>query len=118
VAVHVGAVREAEGVVDELAGADGNGDDENKEQEEEEEKEEARIPMPLRDPKAPSAADRAVHKATHLPFCSWRRECVAGRRDNPVHKAAKDNEEQAVPDGAMDYCSVRREDEESTLSRF
>ena len=33
--------------------------------------EEARTAKPLRDPRDPTAAERAIHEATHLPFRSW-----------------------------------------------
>ena len=47
--------------------------------------EEARTAKPLRDPRDPTPAERAIHEATHLPFRSWCAERVAGRRDNPPH---------------------------------
>ena len=56
-------------------------------EEEEEDVEEALVAKPLRSPSAPTAAERAAHASTHLPYRSWCDECVAGRRDNPAHKA-------------------------------
>ena len=50
----------------------------------------------MRDPSVPTAAERAAHEATHLPFRSWCAECVAGRRDNTPHRQIQ-QEENAVP---------------------
>ena len=52
-----------------------------------EEEEEARAAKPLWDPRDPTAAERAIPEATHLPFRQWCAVCVAGRRDNPPHRA-------------------------------
>ena len=76
--------------------------------------EEARAARPARDPRQPTAAERAAHEATHLPFRVWCAECVAGRRDNPPHRASK--EAPSVPEVGMDYAFVRRADEEDTLT--
>jgi hypothetical protein len=82
------------------------------------EEEEANVARPLRDPRAPSAAERAAHAATHLPFRSWCAECVAGRRDNPAHRRINNEEDEkgGVPEIAMDYCFIRREEEEQVLT--
>ncbi len=69
----------------------------------------------MRDPRDPTAAERAAHEATHLPFRSWCSDCVAGRRDNPPHHQIK-QDENAVPEVLMDYCFVRRDDETETLT--
>jgi len=76
--------------------------------------EEARAARPARDPRQPTVAERAAHEATHLPFRVWCAECVAGRRDNPPHRASK--EAPTVPEIGMDYAFVRRADEEATLT--
>ena len=44
---------------------------------EEEEEEEALTAKPLRSPTAPTAAERAAHEPTHLPYRSWCDVCVA-----------------------------------------
>ena len=77
--------------------------------------EEARELKPARDPGAPTAAMRAAHEATHLPFRSWCPECVAGRKDNPAH-LLKPLSESALPEVSLDYCFVRREGEEQVLT--
>ena len=77
--------------------------------------EEARTAKPLRDPRDPTAAERAIHEATHLPIRSWCAECVAGWRDNPPnHRVRQD--ENAVPEILMDCCFVRRDDEIETVT--
>jgi hypothetical protein len=84
---------------------------------EDEEEEQALQARPLRDPRAPTAAERAAHEATHLPFRSWCEVCVAGRRDNPAHRGIKvEEDELAVPEVGMDYCFVRREEEEDVVT--
>jgi hypothetical protein len=84
---------------------------------EDEEEEQALQAKPLRVPRAPTAAERAAHEATHLPFRSWCEACVAGRRDNPAHRGVKIGEDElAVPELGMDYCFVRREDEEEVIT--
>ena len=73
--------------------------------------EEARTAKPLRNTCDPTAAERAIHEATHLPFRSWCAECVARRRDNPPHHRVL-QDEIAVPEILIDYCFVRRDDED------
>ena len=77
--------------------------------------EEAKTVKQAKDPKAPTAAEREAHEATHLPFRSWCRECVAGRRDNPPHRR-KEDEERVFPEVSMDYAFVRRQDETETVT--
>ena len=69
--------------------------------EEEEDVEEALVAKPLRSPMAPTAAERAAHAPTHLPYRSWCDECVAGRRDNPAHRPV-DCQDNAVREVMMD----------------
>ena len=83
--------------------------------EEELNEEEAFVAKPLRSPTAPTAAERAAHAPNHLPYRSWCEHCVAGRRDNPPHKAVECGDN-SVPEVIMDYCYVRREDEEETIT--
>ena len=52
------------------------------------EAEEARPPPPNRGPRDPTRAEIEAHQATHLPFRSWCKHCVAGRSDNPPHRRA------------------------------
>ena len=64
---------------------------------------------------APTAAMREAHEPTHLPFRSWCPECVVGRKDNPAH-TTKVEDKNALPEVSLDYCFVRRENEEETLT--
>ena len=82
---------------------------------EEEDVEEALVAKPLRSPTAPTAAERAAHAPTHLPYRSWCDECVAGRRDNPAHKPI-DCQENSVHEVMMDYCFLRRCDETELIT--
>ena len=82
---------------------------------EEEEEEEALTAKPLRSPTAPTAAERAAHEPTHLPYRSWCDVCVAGRRDNPAHRSVE-HDDNAVHEVMMDYCFLRRHDEEEVIT--
>jgi hypothetical protein len=75
------------------------------ENQEEEEEKQALQSKPLRDPHATTAAERAAHEATNLPFRSWCEVCVAGRRDNPAHRCVGNDEDEkgGVPEITMDY---------------
>ena len=77
-----------------------------------EEEEEARTAKPLRDLRDPTAADRAIHEASYVPFRSCA-VCV-GRRDNPPHRRVHD--ENAVPEILMDCYFARRDDETETVT--
>ena len=77
--------------------------------------EEAVASRPTRDPHAPTKAEREAHEATHLPFRSWCPFCIAGRRDNPGH-VKRPEEERTVPEVALDYAFVRRQEEDDTLT--
>ncbi len=77
--------------------------------------EEARAARPARDPGAPTAAMREAHAATHLPYRSWCPDCVAGRRDNVVHKTIGADALE-VPEVCFDYAFVRRQGEEECIT--
>ena len=83
--------------------------------EEEEDVEEALVAKPLRSPSAPTAAERAAHASTHLPYRSWCDECVAGRRDNPAHRTIE-CQENSVHEVMMDYCFLRRDGEAELIT--
>ena len=79
--------------------------------------EEAVAPKLVRDPGEPTAAERAAHEATHLPFRSWCRHCVAGRQDNPPHRRREaDKEDGTIPEVHLDYAFIRRDEEEEVLT--
>ena len=86
------------------------GEEEDDAEEGEHPAEEARRAKKARDPGAPSRAEIEAHEATHLPFRIWCKECVAGRRDNPAHRAVP-REPRGVPEIGFNYAFVRREAE-------
>ena len=100
---------------EEDAEADAADQTEPVEADEEEEVEEALVAKLLRSPTAPTAAERAAHAPTHLPYRSWCDECVAGRRDNPAHRHVE-HQENSVHEVMMDYCFLRRQDEEEVIT--
>ena len=77
--------------------------------------EEARRVKVVRDPSAPTKAERDAHEATHLPFRVWCTDCINGRRDNPPHIRTP-NAIIEVPEVLFDYCFVRKDDEEETIT--
>ena len=103
-------------MVDAAAGAADQEFEADEEEEEEEvmAEEEALVAGLLRSP-APTAAKRAAHAATHLPYRSWCDECVAGRRDNPPHRAVECSKNGAA-EVMMDYCFARRDDETEVVT--
>ena len=76
--------------------------------------EEARRVKVVKDPCAPTKAERAAHEATHLPFRIWCEDCVEGRKDNPPHTRVRDEVE--VPEIMFDYAYIRRDDEAETIT--
>ena len=78
-----------------------------------EQAEEARTAKPSRDPRDRTAADRAMHEATHVPFRSCA-VCV-GRRENPPHRRVF-HDENAVPEILMDCYFARWDDETETVT--
>ena len=74
----------------EVAAADGTDQEALMETDEEElDEDEALVAKRLRSPTALTAAEKAAHAPNHLPYRSWCEHCVAGRRDNPLHKAVE-----------------------------
>merc|ERR1711978_680622 len=60
-----------------------------------------------RPPRAPSAEEWRMHRATHVPFRSWCPKCVAGRAVRGDHSEAEAPIDE-TPQGSMDYCFLRR----------
>ena len=58
---------------------------------------------PLRHPTAPTTEERLAHEASHLPYRSWCRSCVAGRGRDVSHPRAVDRSEDGVPVISFDY---------------
>ena len=78
--------------------------------------EEARRVKVVRDPCAPTKAERDAHEATHLPFRVWCEDCVNGRRDNPPHHRVVADSEAEIPEILFDYAFIRRDDEDETIT--
>ena len=57
----------------------------------------------------PTAEEVRAHKATHLPFRDWGKECVAGRAKDWPHHPRESGEELSVPAVHFDYCFPRNE---------
>ena len=76
--------------------------------------EEAAQPVVKRDPRCPSAQERAEHELTHLPFRIWCKACVEGRLENRPHPIAQ--REHDVPTVLMDYAFVSKEDEQRSTT--
>ena len=53
-------------------------------------------------PQKPSAADVEEHRATHIPYRSWRRECVEGKALGEQRGHAKDACDKTVAVVGMD----------------
>ena len=62
-----------------------------------------------RDPRCPSAQERAEHELTHLPFRIWCKACVEGRLENRPHPLVQRHHD--VPTVLMDYAFVSKADE-------
>ena len=62
-------------------------------------------PRTMRAPEQPTRKEREEHEATHTPYRSWCRYCVAGSGKSGHHRRRTDaeKEEDAVPVIAMDY---------------
>ena len=80
--------------------------------------EEGRIAKGLRAPRTVSKEEREEHEKTHIPFRSWCRACVRGRKRKMAHQRkseAEKEEERAngVPRVSMDYHFMSKEDEDA-----
>ena len=60
---------------------------------------------PLVEPKEPTAAERARHMLTHLPYCLWCPYCIAGRKPNCAHRRQRN--ERTIPMLSCDYGFFR-----------
>ena len=65
--------------------------------------EEVEAVRPLRAPGAPTKEEIDTHMASHTPYCSWCRHCVAGRGRSDAHRRV-DHSEDAVPTISFDYA--------------
>ena len=60
---------------------------------------------PLVSPKEPTKAEIERHMLTHLPYCSWCKYCIAGRRPNSHHRRQRN--ERSIPMLSCDYGFFR-----------
>ena len=70
---------------------------------------------PLASPKVMSAAQRAVHDLTHLPYHPGCEVCVSCRRPNSHHRSLQ-NTERTVPLMVGDYCFPKHNDESDPMT--
>ena len=68
---------------------------------ESDEAQEGHAPKLLPDPGQPTAREKEIHDAIHVPFRAWCRECVLGRGRDRQHRRVDD--ESGVPRVSMDY---------------
>ena len=62
-----------------------------------------------RTPAKPSSAEVVSHEATHCPFRSWCKVCVAANaREDPHPRRRHQDEESGFPMVSMDYSFLRR----------
>ena len=70
----------------------------------------AQSARPLPEPNAPSAAEWARHRLTHLPYCSWCPICTSTKRPNHHHRRLKSHIREnirEIPCLVADYCYLR-----------
>ena len=65
---------------------------------------------PLTSPKSMSAAQRAIHDLTHLPYDPACEICVSSRRPNTPHRSLKMSD-RVIPLLVGDYCFPKHSDD-------
>ena len=82
----------------------------------EEDSEEAgrRKTVKLQDPLMPTAAERAEHELTHIPYRSWCSGCVRGRAKQADHRTSKS--EGALHELHVGFCFMGAEGEGDKLT--
>ena len=63
-----------------------------------------------------TAAERAAHNLTHMPFRSWCPHCIRGRGRNKPHlkKKGEQDKELEIPKVSMDYFFASQRDREAS----
>ena len=56
----------------------------------------------MQEPRKPSQEEVDAHNLTHLPYRSWCRHCVRGRKKELAHKLDKSGEERTMPEFHFD----------------
>ena len=75
----------------------------------------AQAPRGMPSPCAPTADEVAKHCLTHLPYRSWCKFCVSGKRPNAAHTKLPGHSRE-IPLLAADYCFLRDERDQDTLT--
>ena len=88
-----------------------------------EEEEEGRKAKGMNAPRVVSKEEREEHERTHIPYRSWFRACVKGRKRKKPHikKSREEKEEDrmtGVPRISMDYHFMSKADEEAKSNRL
>ena len=83
----------------------------------EDEEEDHAQPAGLRDPGLPSAAERAEHCLTHIPYRSWCRHCVRGKaKGRQSRRIRGDAAHSECPRVRFDYCMIADRTQEEDAS--
>ena len=73
------------------------------------------LPRAFPSPTLPSKKEVDFHNLTHIPYRNWCPFCVAARRKNNAHRSST-GERRTVPLFCADYCFIRDDDDDDTLS--
>ena len=82
----------------------------------EEAEEEAEVPRKAREPSEPTDEERRRHEMAHLPVRVGCPHCVRGRMANPPHRDLGPPGQMGVPEVAMDYCFLSKEEGSKSLT--
>ena len=77
----------------------------------------AQAPRGLASPSQPTPEEVALHWLTHLPYRSWCKWCVAGKRPNSQHSRLPPHSRE-IPLLVADYCYVRDSRDQDLLTVF
>ena len=75
------------------------------------------IPKGIPEPKAPPIEAQRRHNLTHWPYAPWCPHCVMARRLNSPHfQARRGDQTRSLPLLVLDYCFVRNEQEQDSVT--
>ena len=66
----------------------------------------------MSEPKQPSREEVARHNLNHLPYRNWCPHCLASRRANNSHRAARRKTGRSIPFVCSDDCFIRKHSDE------
>ena len=75
----------------------------------------AREARPLPAPREPTAAQRAKHDITHLPYESWCEDCIMAKRPNKQHRRSH-VDERVLPLLVGDYGFVKDSHDDDSIT--